>query len=79
VHRRSTFTLIELLLVIALMAVLIALLLSAVQSAREAARRISCVNNMKKLGLALVNYASTNTSYPLGGVTASDAAGGNAL
>jgi prepilin-type N-terminal cleavage/methylation domain-containing protein/prepilin-type processing-associated H-X9-DG protein len=62
--RRRGFTLIELLVVIAIIAVLIALLLPAVQSAREAARRIQCANNLKQVGLASLNYESTNNAFP---------------
>ena len=64
--RRRGFTLIELLVVIAIIAVLIALLLPAVQAAREAARRAQCVNNLKQIGLAVMNYESSVGCLPWG-------------
>lgn len=61
---RKGFTLVELLVVIAIIGVLIGLLMPAVQAARDAARRIQCANNLKQLGLAMLNYESAYNRFP---------------
>lgn len=64
---KSAFTLVELLVVIAIIGILVSLLLPSVQSAREASRRLVCKNKVRQLGLAVLNYESSNAALPPGG------------
>ena len=65
-RRRAAFTLVELLVVIFVIGILIALILPAAQAARESSRRLSCLNNLRQMGIALNNYVGRFSVFPKG-------------
>ena len=75
--KKSGFTLVELLVVIAIIGILIGMLLPAVQQVREAARRTECLNNMRQLGLGVLNYESAHMEFPSSGMGATEYFVGN--
>ena len=64
-EKKHSFTLVELLAVIAIIAILIALLLPAINKTREAAKRTKCMSNLRQIGLALTNYSTLYYSIPI--------------
>ena len=69
---RQGFTLVELLVVVAIIGVLAGLLLPAVQASREAARRQDCLNRIRQIGVAMHNYESARGRFPSGSISQPD-------
>lgn len=65
-QKKHGFTLVELLVVVAIIGILVGLLLPAAQAAREAARRVGCLNNLRQFSLACLNYETAYQRFPVG-------------
>jgi prepilin-type N-terminal cleavage/methylation domain-containing protein len=68
-RRRDGFSLVELLVVMAILALLVGMLMPAIQAARESARQAQCRNRLRQIGIALVDYETTHGLFPPGYVT----------
>jgi prepilin-type N-terminal cleavage/methylation domain-containing protein len=66
---KSAFTLVEVLVVIAVIGLLVALMVPAIQQARESARKTACANNLKQIGLGMQAYVLTRQAFPPGYVS----------
>jgi prepilin-type N-terminal cleavage/methylation domain-containing protein/prepilin-type processing-associated H-X9-DG protein len=65
-HAAKGFSLVEILVAVAIIGILLGLLLPAIQAAREAARRGSCSNNLRQLGIAIQSYHNQHGRFPPG-------------